>query len=165
MTDLLWVNPSPNIPSVSTAINYTGTCIFEATNISEGRGTTRPFDMVGAPFVNSARLLDEMRSQKLEGAVFRRVCFTPQFGKHAGQACCGIELHITDRSAYDPVLAALCIFRHMRRYPEFTCRPEGLCKRFGTDFILGECDVGLYRSMSRSDTENFWARASEYFLY
>jgi uncharacterized protein YbbC (DUF1343 family) len=165
LTDLLWVNPSPNIPSVNAAINYTGTCIFEATNISEGRGTTRPFDMVGAPFVNPSLLLDELRSYELDGVVFRRVHFTPQFGKHTGQVCGGVELHITDRDAYDPVLAALSVFRHMRRYPEFTCREEGLCKRFGTDFLLGGCDVGLYRAMSRSQAKKFWVRASEYLLY
>lgn len=164
-TDLLWVNPSPNIPSASAAINYIGTCIFEATNVSEGRGTTRPFDLIGAPFVNGKKLYDEMVSYKLPGVVFRRAYFTPQFNKHAGVVCEGVELHVTDRRDYDPVLTAIHLYRHMRCYPEFTCRESGLCLRFGSDFLLGEADIGTFSAASASDTEKFRKKTSEYLLY
>lgn len=90
-TDLLWVNPSPNIPSVNSAINYIGTCLFEATNLSEGRGTTRPFDLIGAPFIDSKALCDELRVRRLPGVVVRRAAFTPQFNQYAGRVCEGVD--------------------------------------------------------------------------
>lgn len=164
-TDRLWVNPSPNIPGVSTAINYLGTCIFEATNISEGRGTTRPFDMIGAPFVDSKRLYDELCAQPHEGVVYRRTCFTPQFNKHAGECCEGVELHITDRSVYDPLAAALRILRHMRGYEQYTQRDSSLCLRWGTDWILGEADPDEYLRASPAEVEGFRRRAEKYLLY
>lgn len=164
-TDGLWVNPSPNIPGVGTAVNYLGTCLFEATNISEGRGTTRPFDMIGAPFVDSRRLYDELCSQPHDGVVYRRTCFTPQFNKHAGQCCEGVELHITDRSTYDPIAAALRILRHMRRYPEYTQRDNGLCLRWGTDWILGEADPEEYRRFSAVECGRFCERCRPYIMY
>jgi uncharacterized protein YbbC (DUF1343 family) len=164
-TDLLWVNPSPNIPSVTSAINYIGTCIFEATNVSEGRGTTRPFDLVGAPFVNGRKLCDEMNSLKLDGVVFRRAYFTPQFNKYAGEVCEGVELHVTDREAYDPILTAINLYRYMRRYPEFTCRENGLCLRFGSDFLLGDADAENYQAISTSDCRVFRQKTSKFLLY
>ena len=164
-TDQLWVNPSPNIPGVGTAINYLGTCIFEATNISEGRGTTRPFDMIGAPFVNSRQLYDELNAQPHDGVVYRRTCFTPQFNKHAGECCEGVELHITDRRAYDPIAAALRILRHMRRYEQYTQRDQGLCLRWGTDWILGEADPDEYIRLSSNECDSFCHKAVEYLLY
>lgn len=164
-TDQLWVNPSPNIPAVSTAINYLGTCIFEATNISEGRGTTRPFDMIGAPFVDSKRLYDELCAQPHEGVIYRRTCFTPQFNKHAGECCEGVELHITDRSVYDPFAAALRILRHMRSYEQYTQRDQGLCLRWGTDWILGAADPEEYLRMAPAALESYRGRVEKYLLY
>lgn len=165
MTDMLWVNPSPNIPSVGAAINYIGTCIFEATNISEGRGTTRPFDLIGAPFVNSRRLYDELCAQPHDGVIFRRAFFTPQFNKHAGVCCEGVELHITDRAAYDPVATSLRILRHMRQYPEYTQRDNGLCLRWGTDFILGDADPDEYLRASSAECEYFKKQTAPFIMY
>ncbi len=164
-TDLLFVNPSPNIPSVGCAINYIGTCIFEATNISEGRGTTRPFDMVGAPFVNSRRLLDEMQTAKLPGVIFRRTWFTPMFNKHAGTVCEGIELHITDRKTYRPIETMLYLYRHMRSYPDFEAREQGLCLRFGSDLLLGEYDIPAFLSRNEQDLRCFAAATQPYLIY
>lgn len=106
-TDMLFVNPSPNIPSVGCAINYIATGIYEATNISEGRGTTRPFDMVGAPFVDAFALAEHMNALQLDGVLFRAAHFTPAFNKHAGEICGGVELHVIDRDAYSPFATLL----------------------------------------------------------
>ena len=164
-TDLLFVNPSPNIPSVNAAINYIGTCIFEATNISEGRGTTRPFDMVGAPFVNSARLCEEMRGYHLPGVLFRRTWFTPMFNKHAGTVCEGVELHITDRRAYRPIETMLYLYRHMHSYSEFEPRREGLALRFGTDLLTDEYDVKSFLSRNENDLSEFRKNCRPYLIY
>ncbi len=137
-TDLLWVNPSPNIPSVSCAVNYIGSCIYEATNLSEGRGTTRPFDWLGAPFVDADRLLRDMNALSLPGVVFRALDFTPGFNKHAGQVCHGVELHITDRNTYRPLYTMLHMFRHFKTYSEFEMKPNGLALRLGQDILTDD---------------------------
>ena len=164
-TDLLFVNPSPNIPSVNTSINYIGTCIFEATNISEGRGTTRPFDLVGAPFVNSQRLCEEMRSYHLPGVVFRRAFFTPMFQKHAGQVCEGVELHITDRMEYRPIETMMYLYRHMRSYPQFEARRDGLALRFGSDLLWGDYDISEFCRLNETKLEAFVQGCRPYLLY
>lgn len=164
-TDLLFVNPSPNIPSVSCAINYIGSCIWEATNISEGRGTTRPFDLVGAPFVDSMQLCREMSALRLPGVVFRRAFFTPMFNKYAGVACQGVELHITDREAYRPFHTMLHLYAHMRRYPEFQAREEGICLRFGSDALLGELDIPSFMKQNNQKLSEYARAVTPYLLY
>ncbi len=159
-TDLLWVNPSPNIPSVGAAINYIGTCLFEATNLSEGRGTTRPFDLVGAPFVDSAALCDALRARHLPGVTIRRAAFTPQFNKHAGEVCEGVELHITDRTTYRPLYTSLCILAHVRQYPEFEQRDAGMALRYGSDALCGEFDPDALTAANAADLAEF-ARETE----
>ena len=165
-TDLLWVNPSPNIPSVDTAINYTGTCIFEATNISEGRGTTKPFSLIGAPFVDSMRLTERMRGLKLDGVVFRRAYFTPKFGKYEGELCEGVELHITDRSAYDPFETALELYRELSYYREFRAREQRVCELFGNDMLCGEfVDPDAIMKNSRKELSEYRKIAAKYLMY
>ena len=132
---LPWINPSPNIPSVSTAINYIGTCLIEATNISEGRGTTRPFDLVGAPFIDSAKLCDEMNSYGLEGIFFSRAFFTPMFGKWKDEVCEGIQFNISNRLIYDTHAAGICLLASLRKYKEFEWRENGICLRYGRDTL------------------------------
>jgi uncharacterized protein YbbC (DUF1343 family) len=113
-TFLPWVPPSPNMPGLDTAVVYPGQCLLEGTNVSEGRGTTRPFELCGAPWVNGYRLAARLAAQELPGVVFRPVTFRPTFHKFAGQACGGIQLHVTDRAAFRPVrtgLAVLAAFR------------------------------------------------------
>ncbi|MBQ8396884.1 MAG: DUF1343 domain-containing protein [Clostridia bacterium] len=164
-TDLLWVNPSPNIPSVGSAINYIGTCLFEATNLSEGRGTTRPFDLVGAPFIDSAALCDELRARRLPGVTVRRAAFTPQFNKHAGEVCEGIELHITDRTAYRPLYTSLCILAHVCRYPEFERRDAGLCLRYGSDALCGNFDPDALAARDEAALAAFAREVEPFKLY
>ena len=164
-TDMLWVNPSPNIPSVGSAINYIGTCLFEATNLSEGRGTTRPFDLVGAPFIDSAALCHALRARRLPGVTIRRAAFTPQFNKHAGQVCEGVELHITDRTAYRPLYTSLCILEHVRHYPEFEQRGAGMCLRYGNDALCGSFDPDILAQQDEADLAAFAHEIEPFKLY
>lgn len=159
-TDALWVNPSPNIPSVGTAINYIGTCIFEATNISEGRGTTRPFDLIGAPFIDSAALCRDMCSLQLPGVVFRRAFFTPQFNKWAGEVCEGVELHITDRGEYDPFRTAVELLAAIKKYPETEIRDNSLYLRIGNDRLGDILNDG--GAENRQALEGFFADSESY---
>lgn len=117
-TGLLWVLPSPNFPTIDTAVVYNATCIFEGTNISEGRGTTKPFEYVGAPFIDGKALEEKMNSLNLPGVIFRRQYFTPTFSKFQGEMCYGVQVHITDRKVFKAVKtgwALLDVIRHM--YP------------------------------------------------
>ncbi len=164
-TDLLFVNPSPNIPSVNSAINYIGSCVYEATNLSEGRGTTRPFDYLGAPFVDSHRLCEEMTALGLPGVVFRQTCFTPMFNKHVGEVCHGVELHITDRTAYEPFRTMLYMFRHFKTYPEFTCRRDGLALRLGQDVLMEDYDPELLLKKNEKALAAYGEIAEKYLLY
>ena len=99
-TGLPWILPSPNMPTPDTALVYPGTCMFEGTNLSEGRGTTRPFELVGAPYVDE-RWAEALREQSLPGVMVREAYFTPTFSKHVNVACAGVQLHVTDPSTFD----------------------------------------------------------------
>jgi len=114
-TGLPWVMPSPNMPSLETATVYPGACLLEATNLSEGRGTTRPFELVGAPWLDGARLARELEAAGLPGVRFRATTFQPTFHKHAGQACGGVQLHVTDRQAFRPVWTGARLLQLARR--------------------------------------------------
>ena len=114
-TGLPWVLPSPNIPTLDSAIAYPGTVLLEGTNISEGRGTTRPFEIVGAPWINADRLAARMNDAGLPGAHFRAVFFTPTFQKHAGQSCGGCQIHVTDRRVFRPVTVAVTLLSELHR--------------------------------------------------
>ncbi|MBP1684688.1 MAG: hypothetical protein H6Q33_831 [Deltaproteobacteria bacterium] len=113
--DLPWVMPSPNMPTVDTAIVYPGMCLLEATNLSEGRGTTRPFELVGAPFVDGRALADELRAYDLPGVLFRPCVIEPRFHKFAGQSCGAIQLHVTDRRAFRPYWTGLAVLVAVKR--------------------------------------------------
>ena len=113
-TGLPWVLPSPNIPTVDSAVVYPGTVLFEGTNVSEGRGTTRPFEIVGAPWVESESFAAAMNGLDLPGVRFRPVMFEPTFHKHAGISCGGCQIHVLDRTRFRAVetgVALLCAFR------------------------------------------------------
>ena len=113
-TGLPWVMPSPNMPTVDTAVVYPGMCLLEGTNLSEGRGTTRPFELFGAPWIDAARLNRNLNGLRLPGVHFREAAFEPGFQKYAGQVCRGAQLHVTDRAAFRPVRTGLAILRLVR---------------------------------------------------
>ena len=109
--DYPWAMPSPNMPSVETAVVYPGGCLLEATNLSEGRGTTRPFETFGAPFLDGWKLAADLNGLGLEGVKFRPIQFEPTFNKHAKKLCEGCFVHVTDRLAFRPVLAYIAILQ------------------------------------------------------
>jgi uncharacterized protein YbbC (DUF1343 family) len=108
-TKLPWAMPSPNMPTLDTAAVYPGFCLLEGTELSEGRGTTRPFEIFGAPFIDPERLVRRLRELDLPGVHFRPLHFQPTFQKHAGQRCGGAQLHVTDRHVFQSVLTAAAV--------------------------------------------------------
>lgn len=100
---LPWIPPSPNTTSLDMMLLYPGTCLLEGTNLSEGRGTTQPFEIMGAPFIDGEELQDNVNALRLEGIRARAIAFTPTYQKYNGQLCEGIQLHITDRQTFKPV--------------------------------------------------------------
>jgi uncharacterized protein YbbC (DUF1343 family) len=109
-----WVMPSPNIPTLDSAIVYPGTVLFEGTMASEGRGTTRPFELVGAPWVRAERLAADLNARALPGVHFRPAVFEPTFQKHARTSCGGCQIHVTDRRAFRPVLTGVALIEAIR---------------------------------------------------
>jgi len=117
-TGLPWVLPSPNMPTLETALVYPGMCLLEATNISEGRGTTRPFEIFGAPFIHPETLLKMLREFKLPGVAFRPLHFQPTFQKHAGTVCGGAQIHVIDRERFKPFKTGVAILKAIHNtYP------------------------------------------------
>ncbi len=114
-TGLHWLPPSPNMPTVDTARVYPGGCLFEGTNLSEGRGTTRPFELWGAPWLDPYELCEALAAERLPGIRFRPVYFEPTFHKHAGQTCGGAFWHVDDRDAFRPIRTGLACLRAARR--------------------------------------------------
>ena len=109
-----WVMPSPNMPTLDTAIVYPGTVLFEGTNVSEGRGTTRPFELNGAPWVTDERFADTLNARRVPGVHFRATVFEPTFHKHAKATCGGVQIHVTDRGSFAPVLVGILLTEAFR---------------------------------------------------
>lgn len=114
-TGLPWVYPSPNMPTVDTALVYPGMCLVEATELSEGRGTCRPFEVAGAPGIDPEALAAELSRRDLPGCRFRPLYFRPQFQKHAGKTCGGLQIHLTDRHRFDSCLTGVAFLESVRR--------------------------------------------------
>lgn len=114
-TGLPWVMPSPNMPTLDTAIVYPGAVLFEGTQLSEGRGTTRPFELLGAPWVDAERTAGDLNALGLGGVRFRPVVFEPTFQKHAREACGGCQVHVTDRQAFLPVATGVAVMAQFHR--------------------------------------------------
>lgn len=118
-TGLPWVMPSPNMPTLHTATVYPGMCLFEGTILSEGRGTTRPFEIFGAPFIEPEKLVKKLKDFRLKGVVFRPLYFTPTFNKFSGELCGGAQIHVTDREKFKPFKTAVAILLAIHElYPE-----------------------------------------------
>jgi len=114
-TGLPWVLPSPNIPTLDSAIVFPGGVHVEGTNASEGRGTTKPFEFIGAPWVKAEAFASALNSRRLPGVYFRAAVFEPTFQKHGRVACGGCQVHVTDRRAFRPVLAGMAVIEGLRR--------------------------------------------------
>lgn len=140
-----WVHPSPNMPSARTALVYPGMCLLEGTNLSEGRGTTRPFEVFGAPWLDDAALCAELNgSAFMQGAVLRRHRYIPTFGKHAGTMCMGGQIHVTDAGTFRPYRAGLGILAFCMRHPESVWKPppyEYESEKMPIDILAGGPEV------------------------
>src|SRR5205807_2690767 len=125
-TRLPWVMPSPNMPSPETALVYPGMCLLEGTNLSEGRGTTRPFEISGAPWIDGPALAEALRAEQLPGVRYRPCSFTPTWDKHAGRRCHGVQIHVTDDRAFQSVRTGVaCLLAARAQAPEkFAWRTE-----------------------------------------
>ena len=174
-TDLPWVFPSPNMPTLECAGIYPGMCLIEGTNLSEGRGTTRPFHLVGAPWVDRERLADLCQKGAsdagLQGVAFRAASFEPRFQKHAGQPCHGIEIFVTDRNAMEPFLLGLVVLEAALREDQgnFAWRTETyefVDNPIAIDLLCGsaEARVGLETRMRPRDLLEGWKPEIEEWL-
>ncbi len=139
---LPWVLPSPNMPSPATALVYPGMCLLEATNISEGRGTTLPFEIFGAPWIDGMQLCKYLNMQNIPGAFFRFHAFQPVFNKFAGEYCEGAQIHVTDRNSFKPFETTLIILSYLlKTYPQmfFWKNPpyEYEYEKMPVDILLG----------------------------
>ncbi|MCL2006605.1 MAG: DUF1343 domain-containing protein [Treponema sp.] len=168
-----WVNPSPNIPGIDTALLYPGTCLFEGTTLSEGRGTTRPFEQIGAPHLDADELAAAMNGQNLPGVIFRPAHFLPSFSKHQGVSCHGVQLHIIDRSVYKPVLTAVKLLKEIITISgdKFAYREgnkptdrRSIDLLAGTDLLRIEGPES-YLELCKKDTVIFKEKRQQYLLY
>lgn len=143
-TGLPWVMPSPNMPTPETAAVYPGQVYLEGTNVSEGRGTTRPFELFGAPWIDGYDLTERLNKLNLPGVIFREAWFTPSFSKYRAELCGGCQLHVTDRLAYRPFLTALWIIATIRSlYPDkFAFYPDYFDKIMGNSWIRLSLESG-----------------------
>lgn len=138
-TGLPWVPPSPAMPTVDTAAVYPGFCLFEGTNVSEGRGTTKPFEVIGAPWIDGDKLAKELNAVGLIGAGFRPLQFVPAFSKYSEEMCCGIQVHVLDRRSFRPFAAAITAIDiiHQLWPDEFEFLPPPESGRFHFDLLVG----------------------------
>jgi uncharacterized protein YbbC (DUF1343 family) len=136
-TGLPWVMPSPNMPTPDTALVYPGTGMFEGTNLSEGRGTTRPFELVGAPYVDY-RWAETLAAREIPGVGFREAYFTPTFSKHLNKVCGGVQVHITDPATFDPLRVAVEMLVAAKAvYPDFAWRVDNDPRPYWIDKLSG----------------------------
>lgn len=137
-----WVMPSPNMPTPETALVYPGGCLYEGTNLSEGRGTTRPFELVGAPYIDDAyAFVERAEAAGLEGVALRPCWFRPLARKHAGELCGGLQIHVTDRKAFRPLRASVAVLEAARAFKGFEWRREEyeyVSDRLAIDLLFGD---------------------------
>jgi len=164
-TGLPWVPPSPNMPTPDTARVYPGGCLIEGTNLSEGRGTTRPFEWVGAPWLDAHAYAAALAGERLPGVVFRPARFQPTFQKHAGRVCGGVQIHVTDRARFKPFLTGLAVIAVARRQAPRAFRwrrppYEFETRRLPIDILLGTDAIrkALARGATLRAIERSWQR-------
>lgn len=179
-TDAPWVMPSPNIPIPDTTVVFPATVYFEGTQISEGRGTTRPFEIVGAPFIEADKLTEALAELKLPGVKFRSINFKPTFQKHADKVCGGVFVHVLDRVAFEPVFTGFAMVKTIYdlytddfkwKIPpyEYVYDLNPFDVISGTDkirkFIETGADLDLIKHYWRNDVKEFQEHRQKYLLY
>lgn len=173
-TDLPWIPPSPNIPTLDSALIYGGTCLFEGTNVSEGRGTTKPFEIIGAPWIDCNKLSEYLNeSNNLTEVYFRPVYFTPTFSKYEKELCRGVQIHIKDYEKFLPVKIAINILYAIKKlYPkEFKYNIQSVDFKYNFFYHLTGCDYILNNSLEyvykrfEEDRKRFKKSIANYILY
>jgi uncharacterized protein YbbC (DUF1343 family) len=172
-TNLPWIFPSPNIPTPETAVIYSGTCLFEGTNISEGRGTTKPFELIGAPWINAPKLSDSLNSLNLPAVIFSPVYFTPTFSKYKGKICGGVNIHVTDNIKLKSVETAVAmIYTIKEMYKDKFEWRKPVNKKWWIDLLTGSTELRLgnksYNELSTDwnyQAAQFKIDSEKYFLY
>lgn len=176
-----WVMPSPNMPTLDTAIVYTGTCVFEGTNLSEGRGTTRPFELIGAPWINPLQLADKLNALNLPGVKFRAASFTPTFSKYGpvfdkagnkiknAEACGGVQVYVTDREEFNSVKTGLAMLYTVRdMYPDkFQYLSTNFIDKLVGNSYVREGKYTLEELFEKIDeeSESFKKSTEKYYIY
>ena len=168
------------MPSLATTEVYPGGCLIEGTNLSEARGTTRPFELVGAPWVSGAKLAESLRREALPGCVIRSTTFRPEFQKHTARSCAGIQVHVSDAAAFLPIETYLAVLREIRAQDpaSFGWRRavyEFESERLAIDLLLGRADlrpmledgapIVEMQASWRSELDEFLALRKRYLLY
>jgi uncharacterized protein YbbC (DUF1343 family) len=170
-TGLEWIAPSPNMPTLKTATLYPGICLIEGTNLSEGRGTTRPFELVGAPWLAAETLTANLEQLRLTGVRFRVQHFTPTFSKYQGETCRGLQIHVTDRSRFDPLKTALTLISEtVQLHPQdFQFREAAFDRLAGNswirEMIQSRNSIDQIIENWKVDLEEFSKRTREHLLY
>jgi len=171
-TGLPWVSPSPAMATLDTATVYCGTCLVEGTNLSEGRGTSHPFEWIGAPFADEDEVANLLNKLGLPGVKFRPIRFIPTASKHAGEICRGVQVHVLDRNVFSPVRTGLCIVAAFKSlYPQyFSWREATFDRLMGTKAVrkaMDETDapVAVALEWDLEPDEEFMKQRSECLLY
>ncbi|RXJ02552.1 DUF1343 domain-containing protein [Anaerobacillus alkaliphilus] len=175
-TKLPWVMPSPNSTSLEMATLYPGTCLFEGTNLSEGRGTTKPFEIVGASWINGYEWAKRLNQLSLPGVIFRETFFTPYTSKYQGELCQGVQVHVTDREVVKPVEVGIAMIAEAKQlYPNEFQWFEAVPGRFFIDLLMGtnefrkiideQKSIEQWLAKENSKLESFKAIREKYLLY
>jgi uncharacterized protein YbbC (DUF1343 family) len=168
-TGRLWINPSPNMRSLTQAVLYPGVGLLETTNLSVGRGTDTPFEIIGAPWIDAVRLARELNSQGVAGVRFIPIEFTPESSKYAEQTCGGINIVISDRVAFDPLRTGLALAVTLRRlYPELwqtTSLNRLLASDKTRNGILAGNSVNQLQAAYQDELDQFKQRRQKHLLY
>lgn len=163
-TDLVFIQPSPNIPTIDTVFAYIGNCIFEGTNLSEGRGTTKPFEIIGAPWLDSKKVIKAVGPQK--GVILRECSFTPTFSEYKDTFCHGIQFHITDRESFAPFEVGLRVLDAVRKaHNEIEINPF-ITNLLGTDEILkSDFSLDSFISQEAKKTAEWQTFSQKWHIY
>lgn len=175
-TGLQWVPPSPNTTTIDMCILYAGTCLFEGTNASEGRGTTQPFEIVGAPYIDGQALANQFNERQLKGVIARPTSFIPTYQKYKDELCSGVQLHVTDRETISPLKVAVSLLNDIAQmYPEAFAFSEEDDK--GVSFFdllagngqlrqqISEDDIDAYFKENKTQVNDFEKMIEPYLLY
>lgn len=166
-TTVPWINPSPNMPTLDTALVYCGTCYFEGVNLSEGRGTTKPFEFIGAPFIDPNKWADTLNKLNLQGVYFRPIYFTPTFDDYAGELCGGVQVHVTNRDSFEPTaVGVIMLYTIKQLYPTEVIFQDYLKTLTGVNYIYDRTySLSQIFNLMNEDAKKFKVTREKYLLY